>query len=226
VQIGFLNPNSYSPGWTIEVPSDVLSSAYSGTQTLSPSAAAVHDGCLYFVIDQSQDQDESGQGKYSLGDMYLFYAPLSSFEEGNADWRTYQLPATSSLQPALVSEGDRLTLYFASNNDNKQLLSIYSNDPTSSASWEGGSTLAWDSPNGTGDTITINSGSSTPLTANIAAARTLGPNPVTVLAFCMNTAGGAENDQVFVIQQPQPGSSNWSPSQAFNAQPGQIFLTC
>jgi hypothetical protein len=225
VQIGFLNPNSYSPGWTIEVPSDVLSSAYSGTQTLSPSAAAVHDGCLYFVIDQSQDQDESGQGKYSLGDMHLFYAPLTSLEEGNADWRTYQLPATSSLQPALVSEGDRLTLYFASNNDNKQLLSIYSNDPTSSASWEGGSTLAWDSPNGTGDTITINSGSSTPLTANIAAARTLGPNPVTVLAFCMNTAGGAENDQVFVIQQPQPGSSNWSPSQAFNAQPGQIFLT-
>ena len=244
IQISRVGADGTSTQWTAGIPGEVLGRANSGSSSdphyfqLSPSGAAIFDGYLYLALSSAPYLvSVSGETlPEDDGEMYLFSIKESDLTpdgvEDLSKWNQYQLPGLTSLQPALVNEESQLALYFVSDNQSKNILVSRSSDPQDSASWDGsGTLLQWTNPNDTAPNIQINSGGASPQTGNIAATRFHALTPTgdlvnrTYLAFCMNTNGGSDDDQVFIVEQPDDANGEWSASQAFNAQPGIIYLS-
>jgi hypothetical protein len=139
---------------------------------LTPGAA-IHDGKLFVAIPSATSG--AGYGS-STNNIWIAYAELNNSGKPLTEatsWTTYQVQSNggvsdeySLLTPTLVSEGERLALYFPSgdegNNDgNLNIHYLYSNDPTQQTGW--GSTLPPDTNTytGTSSTISIDSNMST-----------------------------------------------------------------
>jgi hypothetical protein len=139
---------------------------------LTPGAA-IHDGKLFVAIPSATSG--AGYGS-STNNIWIAYADLNNAGKPLTEatsWTTYQVQSNggvsdeySLLTPTLVSEGERLALYFPSgdegNNDgNLNIHYLYSNDPTQQTGW--GSTLPPDTNTytGTSSTISIDSNMST-----------------------------------------------------------------
>ncbi len=181
---------------------------------LTPGAA-IHDGKLYVAIPSARSS--SGYGS-STNDIWIAYADLDNAGkplDEPSSWTTYQVQSNggvtdenSLLTPTLVSEGERLALYFPSgsegNNDvNLNIRYLYSNDPTQQAGWGSSLSSTTNTYTGTSSTISIDASlSQTPskggwasesgviVTSPIAATTYQGR---TVLAFRGYADGGGDN---------------------------------
>jgi hypothetical protein len=238
IQISRVSADGTSTQWTAGIPGGVLSKANTGSSSdphyfqLSPSGAAFFKGYLYLALS-SAPYLVSVSGEILTeddGEMFLFSIKESDLTpDGVSDaskWNQYQLPGKTSLQPALVNEGDRLGLYYVSDNDKQNILYSYSADPQLA-------TGNWQNAGGTGDGLIYSdlNGNNTPIqlsntgqTQNIAATRF---QDATYIAF----SGKFSNPPgVYVAKQPDnydPSSNSvWTTSREIsNTQPGLIFLS-
>ncbi|QVL53945.1 MAG: hypothetical protein KFB97_06385 [Cyanobium sp. M30B3] len=181
---------------------------------LTPGAA-IHDGKLYVAIPSARSS--SGYGS-SSNNIWIAYADLNNSDkplDEPSSWTTYQVQSNggvtdenSLLTPTLVSEGERLALYFPSgsegNNDvNLNIRYLYSNDPTQQAGWGSSLSSTTNTYTGTSSTISIDASLSQPpskggwasesgviVTSPIAASTYQGR---TVLAFRGYADGGGDN---------------------------------
>lgn len=136
---------------------------------LTPGAA-IHDGKLFISIPVSGNPS-SGYGR-ATNNIWIAFADLDNINDSSS-WSTYQVRSDgntnaeySLLTPTLVSEGNRLAIYFpagdAGNNDeNLNIHYLYSSDPVNSSSWGGTYESATNSYSGSSKTIAIDASHST-----------------------------------------------------------------
>ena len=126
-----------------------------GSSTLFPTnriapltpGAAIHEGKLFVAIPQSTEPSKSF-GR-ATNDIWIAYADLKDISDQDK-WVTYKVRTGSDisdfsaeyslLSPTLISEGERLALYFpsgdAGNNDTSlNIHYLYSTDPAKSETW-------------------------------------------------------------------------------------------
>ena len=139
---------------------------------LTPGAA-IHDGKLFVAIPSAT----SGNGYGSAtNNIWIAYADLNNSDKPLTEatsWTTYQVQSNggvsaeySLLTPTLVSEGERLALYFPSgdegnSDENLNIHYLYSNDPTQQTGWGSSFSPTTNTYTGTSSTITIDASLST-----------------------------------------------------------------
>ena len=212
-----LDPNNvhYIPIDLSIIPKSLSGGSFPSTSIapLTPGAA-IHNGKLFVAIPSAKNTKD-GYGS-TTNDIWIAYANLGDYDYLSevSNWTSYLLSSNQNtnseytyLTPTLVSEGERLAVYFPAgdegNNDENLLIHyLYSNDPTSPDAW--GSTLGEDNAyTGSSSTISIDTNlSTTPpvkgwssngdviVTSPIAATTYQGR---TVLAFRGYAKGGGDN---------------------------------
>jgi len=136
--------------------------------------ATIHDGKIFVAIPSASNSN-AAYG-VTTNNIWIAYADLNNADkplDSASSWTTYQVKSNggasdeySLLTPTLVSEGERLALYFPSgdegNNDaNLNIHYLYSNDPTQQTGWGSSLSPTTNTYTGTSSTISIDASLST-----------------------------------------------------------------
>ena len=218
IQITSFGADGNQVNWSLDLPGATISKA-SSKAMVSPSGAVIYGEHLYILastapaISSDWGYGSSIPADYN-GAMWLLSISLKDLNSESAaladKWTVTTLPAVTKLAPALVDEGNRLSIYFVANNNDMTLQRIYSRQPLAPEPvWVGGSgaPVQW-TDNGQLADIKLSKGEKgePPNAFNLAATRFQGR---TVLGFTQAQIKSASIDYAYLLE--QQGSAPDSP---------------